>query len=477
MKVLKRKLALVLALIAVLAMCGSALAQDGYVIINGTKYEQEAMIDALNPGSGIVTDNSVIEVYGEVNIRLSRMGGEHGLSGQDAFLVISADNVSVEGKTDDALLYPSEAVANGAWGTQNFITVFGSNVTIKDVAIMPKFDVDGDTNKTVEVCGEGFTMVNCTLTPNTKYSDASGTITSTADGGSLCISEGTNATITGTTFVKACVFANDPTEADVVTISGCTFDTPAEDTYFIGNTTWATPPSTDMGTMNVTDCKFINVPLGYDKVILHRMDGTFNLERNTVTLADGTAASLKDMIAFDSLERNGEIIEPTAEGAVVKLTEDGHVYSITPKKSDDGAYTPVSEDVTPDVAAPVATPAGGEYTEAQTVTLTAEDETAAIYYTTDGTDPTEASTLYSGAITIDNTTTLKAIAAVNGAYSAPLTEVYTITTGGPTSPDVPEEPTSPDIPPSSGGSGGGCSAGFGALALLAAVPMLFRRKK
>lgn len=458
MKGLKKKLAFVFALIAVLATCGSALAQDGYIIIDGTKYEHEKIIEALNPGSGTVKDGSVIEVYGEVNISFSQMGGEHGLSGQNAFMVISANNVAVEGKTDDALLYPSEPVANGAWGTQNFITVFGSNVTIKDVTIMPKFDVDGNTNKTVEICGEGFTMANCTLTPNTKYRDTSGTVTPTADGGSLCISEGTNVTITGTTFVKACVFANDPTEADFVTISGCTFDTPAEDTYFIGNTTWATPPSTDMGMINVIDCKFINVPQDYDKVILHRMDGTFNLERNTVTLANGTAASLKDMIAFDSLERSGETIEPTTEGAVVKLTEDGHVYSITPQKSADGTYTPAVEDVTPDIAAPVADPKTGTYTEAQTVTLTAEDEAAVIYYTTDGTNPTEASTLYSGAFTIDKTTTLKAIAVVNGAYSAVTTEVYTIMT---------EE---------SSGSGG-CSAGFGALVLLAAVPLMFRRKK
>ena len=50
----------------------------------------------------------------------------------------------------------------------------------------------------------------------------------------------------------------------------------------------------------------------------------------------------------------------------------------------------------------------------------------------------------------------------------------------PTGPSTdPTDPGTDDKPaqPSGGGSGGGCSAGFGALALLAAVPLLLRRKK
>ena len=41
--------------------------------------------------------------------------------------------------------------------------------------------------------------------------------------------------------------------------------------------------------------------------------------------------------------------------------------------------------------------------------------------------------------------------------------------------DAPEP--SPDEPAHGGGSGGGCSAGFAALALLAAVPLILRKKK
>ena len=53
----------------------------------------------------------------------------------------------------------------------------------------------------------------------------------------------------------------------------------------------------------------------------------------------------------------------------------------------------------------------------------------------------------------------------------------TITIKIPEVPSEPTDPVSPDVKPSHSSGGGGCSAGFGALALLAAVPLMFRRKK
>jgi uncharacterized repeat protein (TIGR01451 family) len=75
-----------------------------------------------------------------------------------------------------------------------------------------------------------------------------------------------------------------------------------------------------------------------------------------------------------------------------------------------------------------ATPRGGAFTTAQSVTLTASDPAAAIFYTTDGSEPTQASTRYTGTpITIEATTTLKFRAFTPaGGVSTIGSETYTI---------------------------------------------------
>jgi len=66
------------------------------------------------------------------------------------------------------------------------------------------------------------------------------------------------------------------------------------------------------------------------------------------------------------------------------------------------------------VAAPTFSPSGGIYTTPQSVTITTETEGASIYYTTDDSNPTENSTLYTEPITVSTTTTIKAIAIKEG---------------------------------------------------------------
>lgn len=76
-------------------------------------------------------------------------------------------------------------------------------------------------------------------------------------------------------------------------------------------------------------------------------------------------------------------------------------------------------------AAPEFSVAEGEYASTQTVELTAA-EGATIYYTLDGTDPTTESSVYSEALTIEETTTLKAIAVKDEMSSDVATATYTI---------------------------------------------------
>ena len=73
--------------------------------------------------------------------------------------------------------------------------------------------------------------------------------------------------------------------------------------------------------------------------------------------------------------------------------------------------------------------AAGAYFEAQTVELACATEGATIHYTLDGTDPTEASPVYSAALVINATTTVKAIAIKAGAESGIVSATYTILAG------------------------------------------------
>ncbi len=85
-------------------------------------------------------------------------------------------------------------------------------------------------------------------------------------------------------------------------------------------------------------------------------------------------------------------------------------------------------------ATPTFSPAAGPYSTTQNVTLSCATAGAAIYYTTDGSTPTTGSTLYTGAISVSNTTTVKAIAAAahygNSAVGSALYSFYIVATGG-----------------------------------------------
>ena len=81
----------------------------------------------------------------------------------------------------------------------------------------------------------------------------------------------------------------------------------------------------------------------------------------------------------------------------------------------------------PKAATPTFSPAGGEYSAAQSVTLSCSTSGATIYYTTDGTTPSTSSTVYNGAIAVSSTTTIKAIAAASGYSNSDVaTATYTI---------------------------------------------------
>ena len=80
-------------------------------------------------------------------------------------------------------------------------------------------------------------------------------------------------------------------------------------------------------------------------------------------------------------------------------------------------------------ATPTLSPSAGSYCGDQSVTISCATDGATIRYTTNGNDPTESSTVYSSAISVTSTTTIKAKAfKTNYTASSVASATYTITT-------------------------------------------------
>ena len=131
---------------------------------------------------------------------------------------------------------------------------------------------------------------------------------------------------------------------------------------------------------------------------------------------------------------------PTGGPATVTIT--GISGNLTQTTSIGVAVTTPPAAATPTFSLP-----GGTYSSAQNVTISDSTPGVSIYYTTDGSMPTTASNLYSGAIRLSTTTTIQAIAIASG-YSTSLvaSATYTINIASTlTAPTVVVTPSSSSI--------------------------------
>lgn len=135
------------------------------------------------------------------------------------------------------------------------------------------------------------------------------------------------------------------------------------------------------------------------------------------------------------LDQNGEVafyferdwVEGTGYDMVFQSISLSEITGGDYEYSTNKEYVTTSDPVVVTISAPVFSINSGTYTNTQTVELTCETEDATIYYTTDGSAPTTQHTKYTGAITIDKSTTLKAIAIDNyGNASRVVTATYSI---------------------------------------------------
>lgn len=116
-----------------------------------------------------------------------------------------------------------------------------------------------------------------------------------------------------------------------------------------------------------------------------------------------------------------------SQGAEQIINDINHNINVTTGQSSSSGSS--GHTTTYPATAPTASPAAGTYSTAQSVCLSSTTEGATIYYTLDGSDPTTSNTrsIYSDAISIEETTTIKACAVKDGmTASDAISFTYTI---------------------------------------------------
>ena len=161
---------------------------------------------------------------------------------------------------------------------------------------------------------------------------------------------------------------------------------------------------------------------------------TFSPGGGTYTTAQSVTLSTTTSGASIRYTTDGSTPSETAgtlySGAItVNATETFNAIAYESGWTDSAVASATYTLVPPQVATPTFSPAAGTYTTAQSVTISTSTSGASIRYTTDGSTPSEtAGTLYSGAITVSATTTIKAIAYESGWTDSSIASVgYTIT--------------------------------------------------
>ena len=132
----------------------------------------------------------------------------------------------------------------------------------------------------------------------------------------------------------------------------------------------------------------------------------------TVTISDATLARRSTTPPTGTTPTTGSTSLSGADHGFSDGDGEGHCGASGYSNSAIGsaAYTITA------AATPTFSPAAGSYRSAQTVTISDATSGATIYYTTNGTTPTTASTVYAGPITVSATETVEAIAVQDGLY-------------------------------------------------------------
>jgi hypothetical protein len=149
-----------------------------------------------------------------------------------------------------------------------------------------------------------------------------------------------------------------------------------------------------------------------------------------ITISDGTSGAVIYYTTDGSTPTTSSNVYsvPLAVTATATIKVMAVAPGLTNSSVASATYTITT--ATPVASTPTFSPLAGSYTATQTVTIADSTPSSTIYYTIDGSTPTTSSTVYSSALTVSATTTVKAIASASGfSNSAVGTALYTIGCG------------------------------------------------
>jgi uncharacterized repeat protein (TIGR03803 family) len=320
----------------------------------------------------------------------------------------SVQSVAITDSTAGAAIYYTTDGSTPSASSTKYTAAIsvGATETIKAIAIATGF-----SNSTV--ASAAYT-INLPIAATPAFSPVAGTYTSVH-----------SVTITDTTAGAAIYYTTDGT-----TPSAASAKYTSSISVGVTETIKAIAIATGFSNSAVASATYIiNIPVAATPIFTPAA-GTYTAAQS-VTIADSTTGTTI-YYTMDGSTPSASSTKYTAAisvGATETIKAIAIAAGYTNSAVASAAYTiniPVS-------ATPIFSPAAGTYSSAQTVTVTDATAGATIYYTTDGSTPSASSTMYTTAISVGSTETIKAIAVAAGyTNSAVVSGIYTINIPVPT---------------------------------------------
>lgn len=154
--------------------------------------------------------------------------------------------------------------------------------------------------------------------------------------------------------------------------------------------------------------------------------GTYSTAQS-VTISDGMAGTT----IFYTLDGSPPTFASSVFSTPIPVTSDETIKAMAAafglSNSAVATATYIIGNPPPPAATPTFSPVGGTYTSVQNVTISDTTPGATIYYTTNGTTPTTASSVFTGPIVVKSTETIEAMAVASGfSNSSVASAMYTI---------------------------------------------------